>query len=94
MNEYSDALAGVIEEVVEPHAGNVDRQQQFPAEAVDALGRVGILGMTSSVEFGGGGAGLRDASDVIEALAAACGSTAMVVLMHLRGHCGHRDLRP
>jgi len=83
VNQYTDALAGVIENVVEPRAGDVDRQQQFPSEAVDALGRAGILGMTGAVEVGGGGAGLRDASDVVEALAAACGSTAMVVLMHL-----------
>jgi len=82
MNRYSDALARVIEEVVEPRAGDVDRRQLFPAEAVDALGRAGILGLTSSSEVGGGGQGLRAASEVIEALAGSCGSTAMVVLMH------------
>lgn len=98
MNEYTDALAGVIENVVEPRADEVDRQHLFPSESVAALGRAGILGMTCSADVGGGGAGLGPASEVVEALAAACGSTAMVVLMHfaatavIEGH-GPEDIR-
>ena len=42
----------------------------------------GILGLTAGADVGGGGAGLRAAADVVERLAGACGSTAMVVLMH------------
>jgi alkylation response protein AidB-like acyl-CoA dehydrogenase len=49
---------------------------------VDALGAAGILGLTVPAEFGGGGAGLRAAADVIRELGAVCGSTAMIVTMH------------
>ena len=83
MSTYTDALAGVIEDVVEPQAGAVDQRQRFPSDAIKGLGQAGILGLASSAEVGGGGEGLRAAGEVIEALAAACGSTAMVVLMHL-----------
>ena len=77
-----DALARVIDDVVAPQAADVDQHGTYPRAALDALGAAGILGLTSSTDVGGGGQGLAAASDVIARLAEACGSTAMVVLMH------------
>nr|WP_308288139.1 acyl-CoA dehydrogenase family protein [Streptomyces corallincola] len=72
----------VVDEVVRPMADGVDRDGRFPREGVRALGEVGLLGLLSSAEVGGAGAGLREAAQVIERLAGTCGSTAMVLLMH------------
>lgn len=77
-----DTLAPIIDEVVRPGAAEVDRTGAFPRQAVTALGRAGLLGLLSSTEVGGRGEGLGTAAAVIERLAGACGSTAMVVLMH------------
>ncbi len=77
-----DALARVIDDVVAPHATDVDQHATFPGAALDALGAAGILGLTSSTDVGGGGQGLGAAADVITRLAEVCGSTAMVVMMH------------
>jgi alkylation response protein AidB-like acyl-CoA dehydrogenase len=79
---YLDALAPVLSQVVEPAAVQVDREGAFPRAAVDALGRASLLGLVSAREVGGGGEGLRAATEVVERLAGACGSTAMVVCMH------------
>ena len=79
---YLDALAPVLSQVVEPAAVQVDQQGAFPRASVDALGRAGMLGLVSAREVGGGGEGLRAATEVVERLAGACGSTAMVVCMH------------
>ncbi|MBQ0992415.1 acyl-CoA dehydrogenase family protein [Micromonospora sp. H61] len=49
---------------------------------MDALAAAGLLGLASSTEVGGAGHGMRVVAEVIERLAAECGSTAMVVLMH------------
>lgn len=82
MSTSLDALERVITDVVAPAAATTDELGTFPRQAVTALAEAGILGLTASPEAGGGGGGLRDAADVIERLAATCGSTAMVVLMH------------
>ena len=82
MPESLDALSRVITDVVAPAAADVDRLGTFPAASIAALGDAGILGLVSATEVGGGGAGLDTAASVIERLAAACGSTAMIVLMH------------
>jgi isovaleryl-CoA dehydrogenase len=80
--DYKAALARVIDEVVGPNADEVDRSGVFPRANLDALGDAGLLGLCSATEVGGGGHGLRAGADVVGGLAGACGSTAMVVLMH------------
>lgn len=82
MSTYLHALERVIDDVVAPLAAEVDRHSTYPRVALDALGQAGLLGLVSSTEVGGGGEGLAAAAEVVERLAGACGSTAMVVLMH------------
>lgn len=80
-----DSLESIIAEVIEPQALEVDRQGLFPRAALDALGRVGLLGLISSKDVGGRGEGLRAASSVVEQVGMACGSSGMVLCMH---YCG------
>jgi isovaleryl-CoA dehydrogenase len=79
---YNDALLRVINEVVAPAAAAVDASGRFPREQVSALGAAGLLALTVPAEFGGGGAGLREAAHVARELGSVCGSTAMIVTMH------------
>jgi alkylation response protein AidB-like acyl-CoA dehydrogenase len=65
------------------NAAAVDAEARFPAEAVAALRASGLLGLTVPTEHGGLGAGPVEFVDVVRAIAAACGSTAMVYLMHV-----------
>ncbi|MET8811325.1 acyl-CoA dehydrogenase family protein [Streptomyces sp. NPDC004549] len=78
----TEDFEAVLRDVVAPLADEVDRAGRFPGEGIRALGEAGLLGLLSSRESGGAGAGLREAAQVIERLAGACGSTAMVLLMH------------
>jgi len=79
---YLDDLAPTLSAVVEPAAVEVDRAGTFPRAALEALGRTGLLGLVSARDVGGRGEGLRAATEVVERLAGACGSTAMVACMH------------
>jgi alkylation response protein AidB-like acyl-CoA dehydrogenase len=91
-------LTAVIADVIAPAAAEVDRTGAFPRAGIDALARAGVLGAASATDVGGGGGGLADVAAIVEQIAGACSSTAMVVLMHfsavsvLEAH-GPRDVR-
>jgi isovaleryl-CoA dehydrogenase len=79
---YTASLSAVIDETVLPNSVEIDRTGTFPRANIDALAKVGLLGLISAEEVGGRGGDMAAAADVIERLGAACGSTAMVLLMH------------
>src|SRR4051794_2578877 len=96
--DFRSALAAVVDDVIAPAAAEVDLAGVYPRAALDALGAAGVLGLLSATDVGGGGGSLADVAEVIHTIAGACGSTAMVVLMHfaatsvLEAH-GPREVR-
>jgi alkylation response protein AidB-like acyl-CoA dehydrogenase len=68
-----------------PRADEIDRTRRFPRQNIEELGRHGLLGLVVRTEYGGVGAGLPEMAQVLERMAQACASTAMVTLMH---YCG------
>ena len=64
-------------------ATEVDRAGTFPTEQVAALADSGLLGLLLPESVGGLGGGPRDLVETMMTVASACGSTAMVYLMHL-----------
>lgn len=81
----ADTAARLGAEVVAPHAAEVDRQARFPKESLAALAREGFYGLCVPKERGGMGLGPRAFAAVAEELARACGSTAMIYVMHVTG---------
>jgi alkylation response protein AidB-like acyl-CoA dehydrogenase len=77
----TDALKHVTT-VAAANADQVDADGAFPVVAVDALRGSGLLGLILPEEVEGLGAGPLEFTEVVRELAAACGSTAMVYLMH------------
>jgi alkylation response protein AidB-like acyl-CoA dehydrogenase len=80
--DLSDALAPVLK-AARDSAAEVDATAAFPQRPVDALRASGLLGLTLPTEVGGIGGGPQELADAMSQLAAACGSTAMVYLMHV-----------
>jgi alkylation response protein AidB-like acyl-CoA dehydrogenase len=80
--DLSDRLDAVLP-VVRESARHVDAEGVFPEAAVEALRESGLLGLTLPAEVGGLGAGPLELVDVTSGLASACGSTAMIYLMHV-----------
>ena len=80
--EHDVGLEAVVE-TARQHAAAVDAEARFPVEAVAALRETGLLGLTIPREHGGLGAGPVEFADAVRDLAAACGSTAMIYLMHV-----------
>ncbi|MFE1292532.1 acyl-CoA dehydrogenase family protein [Streptomyces sp. NPDC058751] len=79
---YRTALSAVLAEAVAPAAGPAVREGRFPRDAVSALGRAGLLGLTVSPDLGGGGLGLPEAVDVVARTARVCPATAAVLTSH------------
>lgn len=79
---YDHDLDKVIDQHVAPDAPRVDAAGEFPAASIKALQSAGLLAITVSEEYGGGGLGLSAAADIVRRLSAACGSVAMVTCMH------------
>ena len=73
----------IADSVLAPGARQNDQQGRFSTEAVDALGRAGLLGLALSTNFGGLGLGPRTFAAVTATLAEGDASVAMVYLMHI-----------
>ena len=69
--------------ILRGQAAQVDTDASFPADQIAALADQGLLGLLLSPEVGGLGGGPTDLVEVMSKVAGACGSTAMVYLMHL-----------
>jgi alkylation response protein AidB-like acyl-CoA dehydrogenase len=67
------------------HAAEVDQQARFPQESMTALADAGFYGLIIPQEFGGMGQTLPVMAAVVDELAQACASTAMIYMMH---NCG------
>ncbi len=73
----------IAAQVAAPHAASVDAEGRFPRESLDALAQAGLLGLAVPAALGGLGEGPRTFAAVVETLAGACASTAMVYVMHV-----------
>ena len=73
----------IADRVLAPAASQNDKQGRFSAEAVEALGKGGLLGLMLPNKFGGGALGPRTFAGVTATLAEADASAAMVYLMHV-----------
>jgi alkylation response protein AidB-like acyl-CoA dehydrogenase len=77
------AASQLARDVLSAHAADVDSRARFPRESIDALAGAGLLGLCQPAELGGKGEGMRAFAAVTEELATACGSTAMIYVMHV-----------
>lgn len=74
-----DLARAVATDHLAPRAAVLDREMSFPHENVEVLAKTGLLGLGLPVSHGGGGASALELALVLEQLAAACPSTALVL---------------
>ncbi len=60
----------------------IDRDADIPRHVIDGLGRLGVLGMTAPVEYGGRGFSQLGYLKIMELIGAHCSSTAVFVNAH------------
>jgi alkylation response protein AidB-like acyl-CoA dehydrogenase len=60
----------------------IDRDAEIPQSVVDGLGRLGVLGMTAPVEYGGRGFSQSGYCRIMEVIGGHCAGTAVFVNAH------------
>ncbi|HEX6083008.1 MAG TPA: acyl-CoA dehydrogenase family protein [Thermoanaerobaculia bacterium] len=82
-NPHLDVAVKLASGVVAENAATIDESAQFPRESVQALAAAGLFGLCVPKELGGAGESMRSFAAVVEELATACPSTAMIYVMHV-----------
>ena len=72
----------IAADIASPNAADVDQKGRFPDESMQAFAEAGLYGLCLPREVGGQGEGMRAFVGVVEELAGACASTAMIYVMH------------
>jgi len=78
----------LAQEVIAPRAAEIDREERYPWENIEALTQKGFMGMTIPRAYGGQGASYLDAVTVIEEMAKVCGVTGRIVVEANMGAIG------
>ncbi len=79
----SERIAAFVRDFVGPNAAAMARGEgPRPDDVVEAAGEAGLAGILTPVRFGGAGGSHRDFVDLIEAIAAADASMAVIIDVH------------
>jgi len=81
--DHVSTASRIAAEIAMPNAADVDLQARFPTESIKALADAGLNGLCLPKKVGGKGEGMRAFAGAVEELAGACGSTAMIYVMHV-----------
>ena len=77
-----DSAERVCRDVLAANAQRYDEEEAFCAESLQALGELGFMGINLPEPYGGFGIGSLAMSRVVEAVSAACASTASALTAH------------
>ncbi len=81
--ELRNTVRRWVDDVVVPPAIENDRQERFPAEALEGLRDLGLIGLTIPQEYGGGGADPFDYVLTIEEVARGDANVRSILSVHL-----------
>jgi butyryl-CoA dehydrogenase len=81
-------MADFTENEVKPIAAETDKNEEYPAETIEHLFDLGVMGMCVPKEYGGAGADDVASAIAIEELSKQCASTGDIVATHNGLCCG------
>jgi alkylation response protein AidB-like acyl-CoA dehydrogenase len=77
-----DMARSFAREQLAPHAASADREHRFPAEALKAMGGLGLLGMLVPTQWDGAGTDHIAYALALEEIAAGDGATSTIMSVH------------
>ncbi|XP_026475822.1 short-chain specific acyl-CoA dehydrogenase, mitochondrial-like [Ctenocephalides felis] len=67
---------------LKPIAGDLDRNNKFPTEQIQHLGKLGLMAINVDPDYGGSGLDTLSISLAVEEIARGCGGTGAIVSIH------------
>jgi alkylation response protein AidB-like acyl-CoA dehydrogenase len=83
--QFRAALRQLAEERIAPYAAEVDRDQRYPTEGVEACRQMDLAALAIPAEHGGAGADMVTQAIMAEELARVCASTSVTMLVSKLG---------
>jgi butyryl-CoA dehydrogenase len=83
-----DMVRDFAQKEIAPFAAHVDKTEEFPADNIQKMAELGLLGLPYPEEYGGGGGDYLSYAIAVEEIACACGSTALIYAAHVSLGCG------
>jgi butyryl-CoA dehydrogenase len=83
-----DMVHDFAQKEIAPGAADVDKSEVFPAENIEKMAEMGLLGLPYPEAYGGGGGDYVSYAIAVEEIARACGSTALIYAAHVSLGCG------
>lgn len=83
-----DMVHDFAQKEIAPRAAQIDKTEEFPADNIQKMAGLGLLGLPYPEEYGGGGGDYLSYAIAVEEIARACGSTALIYAAHVSLGCG------
>jgi len=75
------------EQQLKPIAGELDREHRFPAEQIEQMGELGLMGIMVPEEYGGTGMDTLAYAVAMEEISAGCASTGVIMSVNNSLYC-------
>ena len=79
---FETMVKDFTETEVKPLAHEIDEQERFPAETVEKMAEIGLLGINVPQELGGAGGDMKMYITAVEQISKACATTGVVLSAH------------
>ena len=79
---FETMVKDFAETEVKPLAHEIDEQERFPAETVEKMAEIGLLGINVPQELGGAGGDMKMYITAVEQISKACATTGVVLSAH------------
>ena len=80
---FEQMIKDFAENEVKPLAQEVDEQERFPAETVEKMAKLGLMGIIVPKQYGGAGGNYPMYISAVEEISKACGTTGVILSAHM-----------
>ena len=81
--QITDMVAEFVDEEIVPVAAEIDKDDEFPAELIDELAELGLMGMPFPEEYGGAGLDYHAYPAALEEISRGSGGLGTIVAAHI-----------